>query len=124
MTHKLESLETFWKYLEFFETITKMMESDEDITIDTGIYEHYNNNCNDFLINSYDNTLLDTNKDIIKIYCKDGSIIFKDIIKAVDKIKKQFKDLQQRCELPKYYFEEIDYNMDTNTYTIIWNIEK
>ena len=122
MTHKLESLETFWKYLEFFETITKMMESDEDIIIDTGIYEHYNDNC-DVYCECHDDTPLDTNRDIIKIYCKDGTIILKDIIKAVDKIKKQFEDLQkQRCELPKYYFEEIDYNIDTNTYSIIWNI--
>jgi uncharacterized protein YfkK (UPF0435 family) len=120
-----KSLKSFNEQYIFLKLISRMINSQKNITIDTGIYEHYNNN-SDSICSCCDDAWFDENMDIIEIYGnEDKPISFEDIMDGFKEIRKQLKILNsQRCDKPNYYYEGIKYDKDTDIYSIIWNTQQ
>lgn len=117
-----ESLKVFEKHFEFLQLVAEMIYSDCNIRFDTGIYKHHNNYC-EYNCDCCDSDDLDEKEDIIKIY-RNKKITIKHIIKLFHKIQKQFKKLKKlRCFKPCYFYQSIEYDSETETYYIVWDIE-
>lgn len=123
-----ESLKTFKSYTKFLKIITQIMKADRDTRFDTGIYKHYNAEYRGYCT-CCDDSQFDEKLDIIKINRKNKEMDFNDIILLFNKIKKQLKTLKgYRCDAPLYYYQDIDYDYDSNTgietFSIIWDTRK
>jgi hypothetical protein len=120
------SVYKFIEYYDFLKIIMRMMDSNKNITIDTGIYKNYNNTC-DGICDCFDSDcelLPDEKPDIIKIKCKNKPLLFEDVMKIFDKIHKQLIKLDKlRCCRPGFFYTGMDYHEQSNICFLKWDTE-
>lgn len=101
-----ESIEAMYDILKLAKDVRK----NKSIILDTGVYAH---------LDREDRDDLSLHDDIITVENKNG-ISLDDIYQAVEKIRDQFRAIDEKDIGRAYFYEGIIYHSQNNTYKLIW----
>ncbi|AUL79841.3 putative orfan [Tupanvirus soda lake] len=97
--------------VEILEFANKIVGSTEKITIDSGIYEHDDNNGDE------SHKPKNSKRDIFVIDGTTKPIELVDVVKVFQEMQKQFDNTYDGCS---YVFEGLSYNKNKDCYELLW----